>query len=74
MNENLKLEASLRPEITGKIIDQISIINGYIQIVLLRYPGDTFLNECLSEISNSADKVTEQVLLDVGYGPATIKH
>jgi hypothetical protein len=67
-------EASLRPEITDKIIDQISIINGYIEIVLLKYPGDTFLNECLSEISNSADKVTEQLLLDVGYRPTKIKH
>ena len=73
MNNTLKLEGSLSPEITDRIIDQISIINGYVQIVLLRYSGDSFLTECLTKISNSADVLTEHVL-GIGDGPATIVH
>ena len=73
MNNTLKLEGSLSPEITDRIIDQISIINGYVQIVLLRYSGDAFLTECLTKISNSADLLTEHVL-GIGDGPATIIH
>ena len=73
MNNTLKLEGSLSPEITDKIIDQISVINGYIHIVLLRYSEDSFLTECMTRISNSADLLTEHVL-GVGDGPATIIH
>jgi len=73
MNENVKLKPGVHPEIKDEMIDQISIINGYIRIVLLRYPGDKFLTECLSKILVSADLLTEQVL-GVGEGPAAIIH
>ena len=61
MKDNLKLEADLQLAINDKMIDQIPIIHGCIQLVLLRYPGDAFLNECMGGVLDALDRLTDLV-------------
>ena len=52
-------DGDLDLSIRDQMIDQLTIIRGCVQLVLLRYPGDIFLREALSKVMNAADRMTE---------------
>jgi hypothetical protein len=57
MNEQLDPEPRL--PIQDQMIDQLSIIRGCVQLVLLRYPGDLFLRETLDKVMSATERLTE---------------
>ena len=61
MKDTLRPEADLQVAAKDRIIDQIPIIHGCIQLVLLRYPGDAFLNECMGGVLQALDRLTDLV-------------
>jgi len=54
-------EEYLQLAVKDRLIDQIPIIHGCIQLVLLRYPGDAFLNECMGGVLRALDRLTDLV-------------
>jgi len=61
MKDTLRPEADLQVATRDRIVDQIPIIHGCIQLVLLRYPGDTFLNECMGGVLQALDRLADLV-------------
>jgi hypothetical protein len=61
MRDNLSPEAHLQMVAKDRIVDQIPIIHGCIQLVLLRYPGDSFLNECMGGVLQALDRLADLV-------------
>ena len=57
MNEQLESEQDL--PIQDQMIDQLTIIRGCVQLVLLRYPGDLFLRESLGRVMSATERLTE---------------
>jgi hypothetical protein len=57
MNEQLDSEQDL--PIQDQMIDQLTIIRGCVQLVLLRYPGDLFLSESLGRVMSATERLTE---------------
>ena len=66
MKDNLRLAADLQVAAKDKIVDQIPIIHGFIELVLLRYPGDAFLNECMGGLLQALDRLTDLVFQEAG--------
>jgi len=66
MKHNPGLDTDLQMALKGQMIDQLPIIRGGIQLVLLRYPGDTFLNECMSRVLFELDRLTAFVFQEEG--------
>jgi len=66
MKHSIMPEADLQLAVKEEIIDQIPIIHGCIQLVLLRYPGDAFLNECMGGVLHALDRLTDLVFQEKG--------
>jgi hypothetical protein len=71
MNDYLRSEAELQAPIQDRLIDQLTIMHGCIQLVLLRYPTDVFLSECLGRVLHALDQLTEIALHEVTNIPAS---
>jgi hypothetical protein len=52
---------NLDDALKSQIIHQLAIIRGHIQLVLVRYPGVTFLTESLNNVLIAADRLFELI-------------
>ena len=57
MNEQSDPELDLPTQ--DQMIDQLTIIRGCVQLVLLRYPGDLFLRETLGKVMSATERLTD---------------
>jgi hypothetical protein len=59
MNDQLNSDPDVDLPTQDQMIDQLSIIRGCVQLVLLRYPGDLFLRETLGKVMSATERLTE---------------
>ena len=59
MNDQLNSDPDLDLPTQDQMIDQLTIIRGCVQLVLLRYPGDLFLRETLGKVMSATERLTE---------------
>ena len=57
MSDPLNPDTNL--SLQDQMIDQLTIIRGCVQLVLLRYPGDPFLRETLGKVTSATELLLE---------------